>query len=465
MKKSVKKYTTLFTLTLLLAGGALAAYNYYLSLSKYQEGIQQPFSKTTEFVSMEYTVDSGLVFHQPTGTHIEIPENAFQDSLGNAVTGKVTFKFREFHSAKAAMLSGIPMQLASDRGQFMQSLGMTELRAFQKGEELKLRQGKEVKVDLASAAMPDDEFQLFYLEEDKMWNDAGNFGTQGNARRDTALANLPFPSETPVDPVPDSTDFIFELTGNYKKLPHLKAFKGVSWKMIIENDGKIPYWALRLDWDKIKIVQLDEKKSLYRIDFAWAHEAKKGKKYSEECSIQATPLLRGKKLKKALALYEKEREKYEVMLALAEEEEQRLRKQADLINSFVVREMGIYNIDKLQKMEVYARVHMEFDFEEEISPEFNRVMLIMVMEETNAVVKLNAFDWDEVPVCNTSTELIAVLPDGDVARVSPKQFEQKINRDNTSEHFLRKVVFTTERIDANVYAEMIAKETKADVFL
>ena len=465
MKKSVKKHILLGTLTLLLSGGALAAYNYYLFLSTYADGIQQPFDKTTEFIAMDFQADSGLVFHQPTGTRIAIPENAFQDSLGNVVAGKVTFKFREFHSAKAAMLSGIPMQLASDRDQFMQSLGMTELRVFQKGEELKLRPGQEIKIELASMAIPDDEFQLFYLEEDKMWNDAGRFDTQSNARRDTALANLSFPSETMADPMPDSTDFIFELTGNYKKLPHLKAFRGVSWKMMMENDDKIPLWALRLDWDKINIVQLDEKKAVYQIDFAWSHEAKKGKKYSEECSIKATPLLKGKKLKKALALYEEEREKYEVLLVLVEKEEMRLRKEADLINAFVINEMGIYNIDKLQKMEVFAKVSLKFDFQEEYLPQINRIMLVMIMEETNAVVKLNAFEWDEVPVCNTATELIAVLPDGNVARVSSSLFEQKINPGNTSEFSLRTVVFKTERIDANVYAEMISKEITDNVFL
>lgn len=465
MKKSVKKNILIMALSMLVAGSALAAYNYYLSLSEYEVGIQQPFSKTTEFVAVEYNADSGLVFHQPSGTHIEIPKNAFQDSLGNQVTGKVTFKFREFHSAKEAMISGIPMQFASDRNQFMQSLGMTELRAFQRGKELKLINGKQIKVDLASTAIPDGDFQLFYLEDDEVWNDAGNFDSQRNERRDTALANLPFPEEVPENPVPDSTDFVFELTGNYKHLPHLKAFKGVAWKMILEEDEKIPYWALRLDWDKIKIVQLDEKKSLFQIDFSWKHEGKEGKKYREKCSLTATPLLKGKKLKNALALYEKEREKYEELLALAEKEEQRLLKEADLINSFIVKEMGIYNVDKLQNMEVYAQVHLEFDFEKEFFSKFNKVMLIMIMEETNAVIKLNAFDWDKVPVCNTSTELIAVLPDGNVARVSPEKFAEKINPSNTSEYFLRKVVFTTERIDVNEYANKLIEETTENVFL
>ena len=89
----------------------------------------------------------------------------------------------------------------------------------------------------------------------------------------------------------------------------------------------------------------------------------------------------------------------------------------------------------------------------------------MIMEETNAVIKLNAFDWDKVPVCNTSTELIAVLPDGNVARVSPEKFAEKINPSNTSEYFLRKVVFTTERIDVNEYANKLIEETTENVFL
>ena len=143
MKKSVKNKIIISSSALVvLIGIGIAGYMYYLHLSKYPTGIDQPFKTTVPFVSLEFKADSALVVHSPNGTHIEIPANAFVDDNGEPVKGSAEFKFREFHTADAILLSGIPMQMSNDRNQFMQSSGMIELRAYQNGSELSLAKGK-----------------------------------------------------------------------------------------------------------------------------------------------------------------------------------------------------------------------------------------------------------------------------------------------------------------------------------
>ena len=106
MKKLVRKKIIISSSVLVVFTGALiAGYMYYLHLSEYSTGIDRPFKTSIPFVTEEFDVDSSLVVHCPNGTHIEVPANAFVDVNGKMVKGKAEFKFREFHTADAILLS------------------------------------------------------------------------------------------------------------------------------------------------------------------------------------------------------------------------------------------------------------------------------------------------------------------------------------------------------------------------
>jgi hypothetical protein len=73
-------------------------------------------------------------------------------------------KFREIHDAKAIFLSGIPMQTEANRGLFLESNGMVEIRVFQGETEMSLQAGKQVEVDLATKSRPSTDFKLWVYE-------------------------------------------------------------------------------------------------------------------------------------------------------------------------------------------------------------------------------------------------------------------------------------------------------------
>jgi hypothetical protein len=127
--------------------------------------------------------------------------------------------------------------------------------------------------------------------------------------------------------------------------------------------------------------------------------------------------------------------------------------------------MGVFNIDCVKRLGAYAMVELEFDFQDNVSAEFNKIMVMMVMEEINAVVKYNAFDWDEFAVIDTRTELIMVLPDGIVARVSAEEFKKKINTTTTSKHFTNSIYFETEKMTMEEYLNKKEKSRAVPMFL
>lgn len=102
------------------------------------------------FVSNSVDAGDGGVL-EFNGSTITIPPNAFVHCEGGDVEGDVDIRFRDFHDNVDVLLSGIPMKYDSAGTQYnFETAGMFELRGSQNGEELCIKDGKQVLVDLKS---------------------------------------------------------------------------------------------------------------------------------------------------------------------------------------------------------------------------------------------------------------------------------------------------------------------------
>ena len=144
----------------------------------------------------------------------------------------------------------------------------------------------------------------------------------------------------------------------------------------------------------------------------------------------ASPELTGKKLEVAMKKYQENLDAYKIEFAKIEEEEERLMLESGILNVFIVSNFGIFNIDCLKTDNILATVDMNFDFEEEVSPKLNKVMLYLVLHKERSVVKFNAFDWDNIPIAKSDCSLVAMLPNGKVAYVSKENFQKTIDKFN-----------------------------------
>lgn len=81
------------------------------------------------------------------GNVISIPPNAFVDSEGNPIKGKVKLKYREFRTVTDFILSDVTMTLLQQKEAYhFHSAGMFSLEAFQKNEKLELADGASANV-------------------------------------------------------------------------------------------------------------------------------------------------------------------------------------------------------------------------------------------------------------------------------------------------------------------------------
>ena len=115
MRNSKKNKIIKIAAASVLSITTVIGYLIYRDLSSYEEGIQEPFAESIPFIISSFDNKDGFELHQPNGTHVAIPKNAFVDEKGKRVKGKIDLKFREFHTAESILMSGIPMQMLDKR--------------------------------------------------------------------------------------------------------------------------------------------------------------------------------------------------------------------------------------------------------------------------------------------------------------------------------------------------------------
>jgi len=464
LNKKRTKRAIFYSSAIVVVLGTLA-YVIYLHLSRYEEGILPPLGKSLAFEKQRFDAEKGIVFHQGTGTHIVIPANALIDTEGNAVKGTVELNFREFQNAREIFLSGIPMQFGEDREQYFSSLGMMELKVLQNGNELRLKKDAMIDVELASAIQPNADFKMYFLTDDLNWDNGKAFETVTNNRRDSALVNLPDSPDKPINPIVDSSDFVFEIASDYNKMPHLKVWKGVKWRLVSVENGLEPEQALRINWDKITLNKIDGEANIYKINFKYFQTDYEGKVIEQTFSMTAIPQLSASELAEAILSYNKDLAAYEVEYALIENEEERLKLEAGLLNKFQINSFGVFNIDVIKSIEILASVNLSFDFEKELNPKINRVMLYVIDETERTVFKFNAFDWKQIPITKNDYSLVVLLPDQKIAYVSKEAFKAKINAASLSPILENVFYFTTERLDYDKFEDLIKTKKNTPRFI
>lgn len=443
-KKNQKINWLIGGLSTLLIG--ISAYAYYDYMSSYEKGVIPMFGDDFTYDEMTFDASQGFEFHGANGTHLSIPKLAFIDKDGKTVNGKVKVKFREFHDAKSILLSGIPMQINENRNEYMQSAGMMELRAYKDGNELSMKNSKSIKVSLAALNKVNENFNLYFLDNDEQWIETGKFQTDSNQFKIDSLAAIPSLPIFPKNPNPDSSDFVFTLSMDLKNAPYLRSFKGVDWVMVKKNGESNPYNELRTGWDRIKVKRTNKKENIFKISFF--REVKRPgseKLKNEKFSLDAIPALKGKELAKALKGYKSDLKKYETLLALKELEEERLAMESDLVNTFEIGALGFWNCDRLQNTEILANGTYAFDFEDQFLSLVNKVKLYIVLNDQNGVLTYYNFNWSDMPFfINEDVEIFAVLPDLTVAYVSAQEYNKKVNKKTVSKLFTNRVKFSSQ---------------------
>ena len=376
--------------------------------------------------------DSSLFIERPNGTVLQIPAECFVKKDGRKPASKVDIQIREFHDPYAIMVAGIPMEIAGSNGDHLQSAGMIEMHAYEGNDELNMKEGKNINISLASFKNSDD-YNLYYLDNGRQWAIRGSFKQEANERKKKKLAEL---SKTPTTPASDSTsDLVFVISGDTSINPELKPFMGQEWLLIEKEKERAARAAIRQSWSQVKIERINKRKMTYRINFEYSEPGDETALGKINFSILASPVMsKDQSRRRNRKDFEEQMKEYELLVKQNEAEKERVKLQADMVNSFKADKMGVWNIDAIMKEEIMI-THIHFDFEKEMNGSSKEHYVYMIYEENNSVVYIQRNEWAKFPIPkNKPVTLVAVLSDGNVALVKNDEIKSKLKEANSDMH-------------------------------
>lgn len=381
-----------------------------------------------------------LVFNN---TRIVIPQNAFMDSNGNEILGKVELTYREFHNPIDFFLAGIPMVYDSAGVEYhFESAGMFEIYGFQHGTPIHL--AKPIEVKLASLHQG-DYFNMYKLDTlTGVWTYLGkDTSVVGNssASNPQEIANINerianIEKELPVKKTKNGV--CIKIDFNAAEFPELESLKEVLFEVDATDKNFSPDLAKK-DWDDIKLKKVEED---YILTFYDKFKPTK---------IKATPVLSDAAYKKVFTEYElklKELEKQkkdiletkkrtnvvrsdyidfttEDISVSAKEAERNYKAEYKVERLFMINDFGVYNSDCPMKLPKGKTVEPLFVYKNDTTNKIEKVnfaTIYLVEENKNTLYHL--YEFDRISYNPNNKYVIWGIYQGKLCVLPAKDFKQ-----------------------------------------
>ena len=345
-----------------------------------------PPVQTMDLVSTVFAcnnqADTTLVYK--TGTIIHVPESAFTDENGNDVKGPVEVRFREFHDPVDIILSGIPMHYDSAGEHYqLESAGMFEVLAFQRGQALQLKPGKEITVNMVSHTNNGNDYNIYYLDTTKrQWNYISENTEKNNTCKPLFERNPAYAKEfeandkfesmnNPVLPKKgDPRAYNFTIDFKRSEFPELAVYNGLKFEPI-ENKKKFHSSLARKTWDDVVIARESDRG--YVITF-----------YAEKDShsIKVVPVVDEKNYAETMKDFEKRQRQY---IAYLSEKKKYAKEKRD----------SLYRIRSAYSL-VALRSNLNERFNNFIDDSFTETSRDLLVYRTFGVTRLGIWNSDQL---------------------------------------------------------------------
>ncbi|MEM1215246.1 MAG: hypothetical protein AAGJ82_06155 [Bacteroidota bacterium] len=348
----------------------------------------------------------------PSGTAIIVPANAFvYPTTGEAVTGKVTTNFREFHTAAEIILSGIPMRDWDETTQTWNNFataGMFDLRGVDENQRaIEIAPNHSIEVQLASQV--EGTFDFWYFDEAKGdWEQQGQ--NTGEAVTDAAPATsgLPARPQAPRKYNPEKIRVTFDGM-NLADFPEISDPDQVALQYAgnsgDEADPEANEWIFAADWYEAKLSKTVQA-GVYQLDLA---------NDDETFTTQVKATLLPAAYQRALADYQAAITAYETALSNMDQVR-------EIRRSMPVSRFGIYNYDVYSRWEepVFAQV----DFQPAAGANWSNLnQVYLVTQEGQINVRYPKSDWERFNFDRQRDNLIlGVTNDAEVVMMSVEAF-------------------------------------------
>jgi hypothetical protein len=295
-------------------------------------------------VEVTFNASEEKSFVTPKGSRVVIPPNAFVDQNGELVKGDVTIAFTEIHSAAEILISGIPMTVNSEDGerQDFESAGMFEIQGTANGFPIQIKEGKQLKIDLASPVQSEDYDFYAFSQQTNSWQllyektPAQPNAVKREVQEQEELVEVP---SRPIEiKKAGSNDLVFELAVDLVKNTEFKSLNSVLWR----PSGKMKYDESIFESEIVNpdLTCIDQDRSIFQLE---------GVSRGDVISMQVEPVLFGSSFKKAQQQFQGQLLAYQQARQQIEEMKQAQEQMMKFQRSLTVSQFGLYNCDRYRR--------------------------------------------------------------------------------------------------------------------
>lgn len=385
------------------------------------------------------------------GSIILFPPNAFVDKEGRPVSGKVEVKYRELTNPVDFYLSGIPMNYDSAGTNYtFESAAMCELLAYQDGQPLFVNKQSQPQVSMVGNSTVQG--NLYYFDttsgnwiykgpgaRDKVADILGSdYGEGSSAQREN---QLPPP---PLKPIKANGKWpVIRILIDTSSFAELKVYDSLQFE-IDTSTQKFDPAVTSIEWNDVKLYKRSE--GSYLVKFT---------KEDKSAQYIAKPVLEGKNFDQAVIIYNRKMEAYqrlkyqrkfneklvddrnliladrdsilymrrERLKALIEARNKKIREENasiisnNIIQTFMIDNFGVWNIDKLTNNNSYFLTAI---FQDSTGKELQLTNIAVIENEVNAIYR---FTDNKIRLRRGADNMIMGVMNRQIAYLPYKDFD------------------------------------------
>lgn len=351
---------------------------------------------------------NGGAYFFKSGTSIIVPAQAFVNSEGQIIDGKVKITLKEYESLGEIIASGISMKYDSGGVEHdFKSAGMFMLEGFINNAPVAVAEGKSLTVNSMSYAEDTPCYNFYSMDESGEWNYQQTPKAHENPDK-KGLKSIEEPPESTED------DIVFDINvkGSNKSL---KAYEKYLWKYDGNRPDTIDQKELALHAaSKAELINVGDSKFKFLLNFTV-----NGKNFS----VPVTPVLSPSQYTAELSNFEKSLDSIKQY-----EESFSAYMSGDYIRTVEIGSFGLYNYDIIHRCE-REQLIVSFDYGSAVPSELCDVYL--VSETDNTVVRYFPAQYAQFSYNpKVDNKIVAILPKDRVAVLNTKDFIDQVKGSN-----------------------------------
>lgn len=260
----------------------------------------------------QVVAEKGDTLYHPSGSIIVFPKNAFVDSDGKLLKGKIDVKYREFNDPLDFFLSGIPMAYDSAGLEYQfESSGMIDIKATQNKKAVFVNPKAQPEINMISAST-DPKANLYKLDTvARNWTCKGKpvidsvvKVNKPTEQKDFAFPERPIAQKPLKEPTPpakiNEENPTFSIDIEPGSVKELEVYNNLQFEVLAGDENYKPSDANEVWYD----VQLDSTKDegIYQVTFSGV---------KRKVTFKARPVFEGKDYEIALKKFKKKQTEYE----------------------------------------------------------------------------------------------------------------------------------------------------------